>query len=115
MADAQDSPKVPESGWEKVTIYRRHRTKPALMIAGSARLADFEYETYIPASALLSDEVVEVLAQRRADSTTLPVGMDLESYEAHLAKHGREDEGFRAEARADLQIAIEQVGGGQGG
>ena len=125
----QDSPKVPEGGWEKVTLYRRHRTNPA-------RLPDLEYEDFVPVSALLSDELVERVAaalhdeQERRDPTGpppdgwCPPGHDVHqepprepSLWAEMVAEGKypgtQDE-FRKDARAALQAVVEQVGGGQG-
>lgn len=62
--------------------------------------SDYEINTYIPVSALLSDEVVEAIT-----ATKLPGGTT-----AHAMLVDR----IRKEVRADLETAIEQAGGGQG-
>lgn len=61
-------------------------------------------ETYIPVSALLSDEVVEAATARR-------FGL---SAEAAKASFGLQFEAEAQKVRAQLEAAIEQVGGGQG-
>jgi hypothetical protein len=96
----QDSPKVPE--WPVVELDRYPDELPASppQEHGSLNPASAcETETYIPISALLSDEVVEAACDRFEQALKRE---EFDQFEF--------PESFMREA---LQAAIEQVGGGE--
>ena len=105
----QDSPKVP---WPKVAIGREPECGVLYIDAQPWPQGERseETETYIPLSALLSDEVVEQLAARLYGGRSTPCSAALGWSRASESVR----EMYRQDARAHLQAVIEQVGGGRG-
>jgi len=106
----QDSPKVPE--WPLLETWRWSDGEPQIKAPGPVSrkidpAAQVEHETYIPLSALLSDEVVEAVAvslihshRGEAQSSKRPVGEQAREHYLPIAREA-------------LQAAIEQVGGAE--
>ena len=109
MSSHQDSPKVPEK-WPPLEMVRDDvdgsisildREEATRDYPDWEKDSDYEVVTYIPISALLSDEAIEGYA-RQVWGWNKGVSPPLTDDEKDVA-------------RAALQAAIEQVGGGQGG
>lgn len=103
----QDSPKVPEKPWPKMLYARKEADwicEPRLSIFSgvAANEPDLEEETYIPVSALLSDEAVESSARVFATDRLGKAWASLD--EEHRANILRQH-------RKYIISAIEQVGG----
>lgn len=115
MPSHQDSPKVPET-WPQLWVKRLHpRAVPTnLEIWGEATREivphpneDGEFETYIPVSALLSDE-----AKAAAHHAFVKYWAERGNWSIGIQPPGPDQ--MDAMDRA-LTAAIEHVGGGQGG
>lgn len=106
---AEDSPKVPEAAIKAVEDLLN--ATPVLFKDMQPRMRERAtriIETVAPHlfSALLSDEVVEVVAQKSFERCMQPTG---HPQWQSVSEHERDR--WRREAAADLQSAIEQVGG----
>lgn len=123
----QDSPKVPErracgcvascddhprcqpaaEAWPSLAVYKRKGPtgKPTTDLAPLTLRADYVTETYIPVSALLSDEVVERLAKTLCFYQKGIYWVDAEAVDKGI---------YTLVARCELLAVIERVGGGQG-
>jgi hypothetical protein len=122
----QDSPKVPEKLWPKVILRRWSRGAPdeiksfSTLPPGRERPPEpgaREAETYIPVSALLSDEVVDEIANLRkalkeAGEEAKELQVEAAGGEQNSSCVGEPPALDSAHAALDrLQAAIKQVGG----
>lgn len=108
MADSsthQGSPKVPKRTWPPVKLGHRELMR---LTTWDAYPAAVEEETYIPVSALLSDEVVEAVARSFFEFVQKDRGLDGNCWPPRISEVR---DGWMSRARQFLQIAIEQVGG----
>jgi sulfur carrier protein ThiS len=111
----QGSPKVPEQPWPKALYARKgpdwvRPPRLSTVNGGAANEPSLEEETYIPVSALLSDEAIEAVAVLfNAEINPTANWADL------VAEENGCVDVIRVKARKYLQAAIEHVGGGQGG
>jgi hypothetical protein len=99
----QDSPKVPKGGWPVVKLARqRPGNRPLIDSTGRKPHGwkRIETETYIPVSALLSDEAIEAACERFEQALKDEEFDQFEFPESFMRKA--------------LGAAIERVGGGQG-
>jgi hypothetical protein len=113
----QDSQKVP---WEVVRLKRCSRcgtTDPVLRHSSCPENhgprgihGESKTETYVPISALLSDEVVEAVARVHYERQRVPKGFAW-TWDDHPGEGIKQNR--RSLAKLDLQAAIEQVGGGE--
>lgn len=106
----QESPKVPPGGWPKLRIARPTEGPDTLDLAvANDGPPEHEVETYISVSALLSDEVVEVLAKAAYERSRGPnppaSAYSWEQMSDGFRKHRR------VEWRTHLQVAIDHLGG----
>jgi hypothetical protein len=114
--------KVPERPWPKALYARkgpdwivtpRFSTVPG----GAANEPDLEEETYVPVSALLSDEVVEAAAKAQYEDAVSEVEDALGPDDEHEpegvwdAERDSMKELFRSKVRVNFQAAIDHLGG----
>jgi hypothetical protein len=128
----QDSSKVPEKPWPRVVLRRPFHGAAddirsySVLPVGHERPpepGEREAETYIPVSALLSDEIVEAVARRRWNARREAIiqsgsaegpgaawdDIEPDPRNGHDARAS--DWNAARDFAADLQAAIEQVGG----
>lgn len=113
-SNQQGGPKVPEK-WPVLKCRRlvgsdgkRYEVEIGEPLGGEPDHIMWEGETYIPVSALLSDEAVEATAQAAFERCMQPTG-----HPAWTSVSDPERDRWRQEARSNIEAAIDQLGGGQ--
>ncbi len=108
----QDSPKVPEVNWPILRVGEDHHGVLFTLAERNSAAPRRQTETYIPLSALLSDEVVEAVqvALERAAEEASGRGMRGLGISAAEAKALVS---LLVDAETALQAVIEQVGGAE--